>query len=224
MFIFLIASKRLHSLFVLRCFNDCFAVFFLWLSIFFFQRRNWTFGCLAYTWGLGTKMSLLLVLPAVGVLLLLGRGFWPSLRLAWIMAQVQFVIGLPFIMNNGRGYAARAFELSREFKFEWTVNWRMLGEEVFLSKKFALFLLACHVTTLLIFISQRWLQPTGRPLSALVPSFLRLRSPYLGSAGVGLEHLPKHRPQLPRRCGCDVCDSRVGVSGDSLVCRSPFSG
>ncbi|RBR21561.1 uncharacterized protein FIESC28_04829 [Fusarium coffeatum] len=178
MFIFLIASKRLHSLFVLRCFNDCFAVFFLWLSIFFFQRRNWTFGCLAYTWGLGTKMSLLLVLPAVGVLLLLGRGFWPGLRLAWIMAQVQFVIGLPFIMNNGRGYAARAFELSREFKFEWTVNWRMLGEEVFPSKKFALFLLACHVTALLVFISQRWLQPTGRPLSALVPSFLRLKSPF----------------------------------------------
>ncbi|KAM0298548.1 hypothetical protein ACHAPM_008618 [Fusarium culmorum] len=188
MFVFLIASKRLHSLFVLRCFNDCFAVFFLWLSIYFFQRRNWTFGSLAYTWGLGIKMSLLLVLPAIGVILLLGRGFWPGLRLAWLMAQVQFAIGIPFIMKNSRGYAARAFELSREFKFEWTVNWRMLGEEVFLSKSFAIFLLACHVTALLAFISQRWLQPTGRPLSAMIPSFLQLKSPFTLQEQLRISH------------------------------------
>ncbi|KAM0225452.1 hypothetical protein ACHAQD_001388 [Fusarium lateritium] len=188
MFVFLIASKRLHSLFVLRCFNDCFAVFFLWLTIFFFQRRNWTFGCLAYTWGLGIKMTLLLVLPAVGVILFLGRGFWPSIQLAWLMTQVQFLIGIPFIAKNPRGYAARAFELSREFKFQWTVNWRMLGEETFLSKSFALTLLACHVAALLIFISKRWLQPTGRPLSAMIPSFLRLKSPFTEQEQLRISH------------------------------------
>ncbi|KAF5022081.1 hypothetical protein F66182_5879 [Fusarium sp. NRRL 66182] len=174
----LILSKRLHSIFVLRCFNDCVAVFFLWLTIFFFQRRNWTFGSLAYSWGLGIKMSLLLVLPAVGVVLFLGRGFGASLRLAWLMAQIQFAIGIPFITKNSRGYAARAFELSRQFKFEWTVNWRMLGEELFLSKSFALFLLALHATVLLMFIANRWIQPAGRPLSALIPSFLRAKSPF----------------------------------------------
>jgi alpha-1,3-mannosyltransferase len=131
---------------------------------------------------------LLLVLPAIGVILLLGRGFWPGLRLAWLMAQVQFAIGIPFIMKNSRGYAARAFELSREFKFEWTVNWRMLGEDVFLSKTFAIFLLACHVTALLVFISQRWLQPTGRPLSAMMPSFLQLKSPFTLQEQLRISH------------------------------------
>ncbi|KAJ4310599.1 dolichyl-P-Man:Man(5)GlcNAc(2)-PP-dolichol alpha-1,3-mannosyltransferase [Fusarium piperis] len=174
----LILSKRLHSIFVLRCFNDCFAVFFLWLAIYFLQRRYWTFGSLAYSWGLGIKMSLLLVLPAVGVILFLGRGFSASLRLAWLMAQVQLAIGVPFMAKNPRGYAARAFELSRQFKFEWTVNWRMLGEELFLSKSLALLLLLLHATVLLVFIANRWIRPAGRPLSALIPSFLRARSPF----------------------------------------------
>ncbi|KAF4451985.1 hypothetical protein F53441_5123 [Fusarium austroafricanum] len=188
MFVFLIASKRLHSLFVLRCFNDCFAVFFLWLTIFFFQRRYWTFGSLAYTWGLGIKMSLLLSLPAVGAILFLGRGFWPSLRLAWLMAQVQLAIGIPFLANNPRGYAARAFELSRQFQFKWTVNWRMLGEEVFLSKYFALSLLACHAIALLVFISKRWVQPAGRSLYDLIPSFLRLKSPFTQQEQLRISH------------------------------------
>lgn len=163
---------------MLRCFNDCFAVFFLWLAIYLFQRRYWTFGSMAYTWGLGIKMSLLLVLPAVGVVLFLGRGFSGSLRLAWLMAQVQFALGVPFLMTNPRGYLSRAFELSRQFKFEWTVNWRMLGEDLFLSKSFALLLLGFHATVLLIFITARWLQPADRPLSIIISALLRGRSPF----------------------------------------------
>ncbi|KAH7016852.1 glycosyltransferase [Ilyonectria destructans] len=184
----LILSKRLHSVFILRCFNDCVAVFFLWLTIYFFQRRYWTFGSFAYTWGLGIKMSLLLVLPAVGVILFLGRGFHPSLRLAWLMAQVQFAIAIPFLAKNPRGYLSRAFELSRQFKFEWTVNWRMLGEELFLSKPFSLLLLASHATVLLIFIVSRWLQPADRTLSALIPSFLRGKSPFTPSEERRISH------------------------------------
>ncbi|KAI5463485.1 glycosyltransferase [Mariannaea sp. PMI_226] len=174
----LILSKRLHSLFVLRCFNDCFAVFFFWLAIYFFQKRYWTFGSFAYTWGLGIKMSLLLVLPAVGVILFLGRGFNGSLRLAWLMAQVQFAIAIPFLAKNPWGYLGRAFELSRQFKFEWTVNWRMMGEEAFLSKSFSLVLLAFHFMVLVIFIVARWLQPANQPLHAMIPAFLRGRSPF----------------------------------------------
>ncbi|UNI13258.1 Dolichyl-P-Man:Man(5)GlcNAc(2)-PP-dolichol alpha-1,3-mannosyltransferase [Purpureocillium takamizusanense] len=174
----LILSKRLHSVFILRCFNDCFAALFLWLAVYFFQRRHWTLGSLAYTWGLGIKMSLLLVLPAVAVLLFLGRGFRGSLRLAWLMAQVQMAIAVPFLAGNWRGYLGRAFELSRQFKFEWTVNWRMLGEDMFLSKGFALSLLAGHALVLAIFITTRWLRPADRPLSSLILALLKGKSPF----------------------------------------------
>ncbi|KAM4060518.1 ALG3 protein [Hirsutella rhossiliensis] len=174
----LILSKRLHSVFVLRCFNDCFAVFFLWLAIFFFQRRHWTLGSLVYSWGLGIKMSLLLVLPAVAVLLFLGRGLWGSLRLAWLMAQVQLAMAIPFLATNWRGYLGRAFELSRQFKFEWTVNWRMLGEDVFLSKSFSLALLALHAIVLSIFVTTRWMRPAQQPLPAMIRAMLQGKSPF----------------------------------------------
>ncbi|OHX00487.1 dolichyl-p-man:man c -pp-dolichyl mannosyltransferase [Colletotrichum incanum] len=174
----LILSKRLHSVFVLRCFNDCVATLFLWLAIFFFQKRLWTPGAVLYSWGLGIKMSLLLVLPAVGVILFLGRGFGGSLRAAWLMAQVQIVIGVPFFSNNAKGYLGRAFELSRQFFFKWTVNWRFVGEETFLSKPFSIALLGLHLFTLLVFIFTRWLNPAQRPLSSLVPAMLQGKSPF----------------------------------------------
>jgi alpha-1,3-mannosyltransferase len=174
----LILSKRLHSIFVLRCFNDCFAVFFLWLAILCFQHRAWTFGCLAYTWGLGIKMSLLLVLPAVGAILLQGRGFTGSLKLAALMVQVQVLIANPFLRENAKGYLSRAFELSRQFLFKWTVNWRFVGEEVFLSRPFALTLLSLHATVLAVFIAHKWLRPSRKTLSAILLPLMQLKSPY----------------------------------------------
>ncbi|KAK1585525.1 glycosyltransferase [Colletotrichum navitas] len=174
----LILSKRLHSVFVLRCFNDCFATLFLWLAIFFFQKRLWTPGAVLYSWGLGIKMSLLLVLPAVGVVLFLGRGFGGALRAAWLMAQLQIVIGVPFLSSNAKGYLGRAFELSRQFFFKWTVNWRFVGEETFLSKPFSIALLGLHLFTLLVFIFTRWFNPAQRPMSSLVPAMLQGKSPF----------------------------------------------
>lgn len=174
----LILSKRLHSIFVLRCFNDCFAVLFLWVAIYCFQRRAWTAGALAYTLGLGVKMSLLLVLPAVGIVLLLGAGFATSLRLAAMMGLVQVLIAVPFLAHNPGGYLGRAFELSRQFFFKWTVNWRFVGEEVFLSKRFSVVLLGLHAAILALFVTTRWLKPGLKPLGQLVVRLLSGRSPF----------------------------------------------
>lgn len=85
----LVLSKRLHSIFLLRLFNDGFAVFFLSAAIWCWQRRMWTLGSLAYSVGLGVKMSLLLALPAVGVILWQGMGRGRALRQAALMGQVQ---------------------------------------------------------------------------------------------------------------------------------------
>ncbi|KAH8173438.1 ALG3 protein [Sarocladium implicatum] len=174
----LVLSKRLHSIFMLRCFNDCFATLFLWLSIFFFQSRLWTIGAVLYSWGLGIKMSLLLVLPAVVVILFLGKGVDRLPNIAWLMFQVQLAIGLPFFATNWRSYVGRAFELSRQFKFEWTVNWRMLDEETFLSREFSLALLGMHVAVLLIFTVARWLRPANKSLSGLLGPIWDFETPF----------------------------------------------
>ena len=61
----LILSKRLHSIYILRLFNDCFSVTGLFLTILLFQKRQWTYGALVFSLGLSVKMSLLLALPAI---------------------------------------------------------------------------------------------------------------------------------------------------------------
>jgi alpha-1,3-mannosyltransferase len=174
----LVLSKRLHSIFVLRCFNDGFAALYLWLAIFCLQRRAWRAGALMYTLGLGVKMSLLLVLPAVGVVLFLGAGLATSLQLAAMMGLVQVLLAVPFLKANPWGYLARAFELSRQFFFKWTVNWRFVGEEVFLSKGFSLALLGLHVVLLAGFITTRWLKPARKPVPQLIIPLLSGKSPF----------------------------------------------
>ena len=162
---------------MLRCFNDCFAVLFLWLAIFSLQRRSWRTGALLYTWGLGIKMSLLLVLPAIGIVLFLGGGFALSLQLAVVMALVQVLIAVPFLAHNPTGYLSKAFEFSRQFFFKWTVNWRFVGEEKFLSKEFALVLLGLHVLVLLVFITTRWIKPARKAPVDMVLRVLSGKAP-----------------------------------------------
>lgn len=148
---------------MLRCFNDCFAVFFMWLSILLFQHRQWVAGGLIYSFGLGVKMTLLLVLPMVGILIFFAKGVFGTITLGGLMAGLQAQLAVPFLTHPG-AYFGRAFEFSRQFLFKWTVNWRFVGEETFLSRAFSTSLLVLHVSVLLTFIFTRWLPPTGKSL------------------------------------------------------------
>lgn len=89
----LILSKRLHSIFMLRLFNDCFAVFFFFMAIHAYQKKMWTIGSVAWSAGLGVKMSMLLALPAVGTILWQAIGRDRSLGQVALMAQLQ--VGAP---------------------------------------------------------------------------------------------------------------------------------
>lgn len=120
-------------------------------------------GSAVYSLSVGVKMNTLLVLPAVAVMYLQALGRDKALRQALIMAQIQFLIGTPFLSEAPRSYITKAFELTRQFFFEWTVNWRFVGEEVFLSKKFSLGLLALHGTLLFVFAVTRWKKSNSTP-------------------------------------------------------------
>lgn len=166
----LILSKRLHSIFLLRLFNDCFAIGALFVAIYAYQKRMWTVGSVVYSWGLGVKMSLLLALPAVASILYQGVFVNRALRQAFLMLQVQVLIALPFMQTSALGYLSRAFEFTRQFLFKWTVNWRFVGEDTFLSKSFSIGLLSIHVGLLLLFLTTRWLKPSGHSLVDIVRS------------------------------------------------------
>ena len=112
-------------------------------------------------------MSLLLASPAIGIILVQVLPFKRAINAAFLMAQVQFTLAVPFL-GNWRGYLARSFELSRVFLYKWTVNWRFISEERFLSKEFALALLLLHLTLLTSFIWTRWTRLSGLAPPALV--------------------------------------------------------
>ena len=68
----------------------------------------------------------------------------------------QLLLGLPFLLDNPVSYITMAFNLGRQFLFQWTVNWRFLPEWLFLNRYFHVSLLVCHLTALLLFYLYKW--------------------------------------------------------------------
>jgi alpha-1,3-mannosyltransferase len=67
------------------------------------------------------------------------------------------LLAAPFLAHNPVGYLSRAFDLGRQFMYIWTVNWKLVSEEVFLDRRFHLALLLLHLFLLAAF-SRRWLR------------------------------------------------------------------
>lgn len=55
-------------------------------------------------------------------------------------------------------YLTRAFEFSRVFLYQWTVNWHFMPEEWFVSRPFAFSLLLLHLGVLFLFAKYRWFE------------------------------------------------------------------
>nr|XP_046215433.1 LOW QUALITY PROTEIN: dol-P-Man:Man(5)GlcNAc(2)-PP-Dol alpha-1,3-mannosyltransferase-like [Oncorhynchus gorbuscha] len=153
------ASYRIHSIFVLRLFNDPVAMMMLFGAVNFFLGRRWTLGCGLYSLAVSVKMNVLLFAPGLLFLLLSEFGLMRTIPKLSLCAAIQLLLGLPFLMENPIGYMTRAFDLGRQFMFTWTVNWRFLPEWLFLSRYFHLVLLAAHLLALLLFALRRWKRP-----------------------------------------------------------------
>lgn len=175
LFPLLVLSKRLHSIFVLRLFNDGVAALAMWGAILLLINKKWAAGVVVWSVGVGIKMTVLLLAPAIAVVTVLSLGLLPSIRLGIIAVLVQVLLAIPFLQADPVGYVSRAFELTRQFMFKWTVNWRFVGEEVFLSKNFSLGLLALHAVLLAAFLSTTWLKPSGSNLFGFIRSTIKGR-------------------------------------------------
>lgn len=85
----LVLSKRLHSVYVLRLFNDGLAAFAMWAAILLFQNRKWNAGVIVWSTGVAIKMTLLLLAPAIVVITVLSLSLLPSIRLGLLAVLVQ---------------------------------------------------------------------------------------------------------------------------------------
>jgi len=170
-------SKRLHSIYVLRLFNDCWSVVAAQAAVLAYQKGMDGFGTLLFSAALSVKMSALLYLPGILIITFKRSGLLSTLRHLGILSISQAVIASPFLLYEPQAYLSRAFELSRVFLYKWTVNWRFIDENTFLSPGWAQGLLLCHITTLCAFGLFKWCERDGGVFATLGRGFRRPNLP-----------------------------------------------
>lgn len=169
-------SKRLHSIYVLRLFNDCFTTFFMVLTVLLLiqgcKKRNAAISMLAslvYSIAISIKMNALLYLPAFMVSTFLINEGRLVVTLCCFATGIlwQVLVALPFLRAYPMEYLQGAFNFSRRFLFKWSVNWQMIGEDGFDSSIFHRSLLVSQllgIMTIILFKYPNLLRDASRSL------------------------------------------------------------
>jgi len=176
-----IFSYRLHSLYTLRLFNDCWSALGVLGSIALLSEGQWLAGVAVWSLlGVGVKMNGLLVLPALGLVLLRNTG--PLRTALYLLAAggLQLALAAPFLLEPQPvpwNYFSQAFQFGRESRLGdveedrtqgyylhvWSVNWGLLPTAVFTSPHFGTALLAAHLSLLLYLAHSQWSGADGLP-------------------------------------------------------------
>ncbi|KAG6547344.1 hypothetical protein Mapa_011281 [Marchantia paleacea] len=152
----LMLSKRIHSIFVLRLFNDCIATTLTHASLILFLKHRWHLGLTVFSIAVSVKMNVLLYAPPLLLLLLKTLPIGGVITSISCAAFVQLVVGLPFLLVYPLAYISRSFNLGRVFIHFWSVNFKFIPEPWFVSKPFAVALLALHLVLLFLFAGYKW--------------------------------------------------------------------
>lgn len=155
------ASKRVHSIFMLRCFNDGIAQLLFLIAVLAFLSNRWNIGCTLYSLAVSVKMNILLAAPALLLLLWQRFGFLATIPRLFICAAIQLVLAAPFLVAYPREYLKGAFDFGRVFTYKWTVNLKFLPEHVFTSRPLALALLATQLLLLALFARRAYAHHGG---------------------------------------------------------------
>ncbi|ODV64360.1 dolichyl-P-Man:Man(5)GlcNAc(2)-PP-dolichol alpha-1,3-mannosyltransferase [Ascoidea rubescens DSM 1968] len=184
--VFLILSKRIQSIYLLRLFNDCWAAYFisflfvgLQLTSLIKQKFNSSthlisllmfVNSITYSLAISIKMNSLLYLPAfllISFYLNNGNFFKTVLNLLTIIGS-QYLIAYPFFNNGDQiksNYLHNAFNFKRHFLHNWSINWRFLPEFLFQDSRFHFFLLFSHLLVLSFFLFSVFLPLLNNKLS-----------------------------------------------------------
>uniref|UniRef100_A0A6N2M9M1 dolichyl-P-Man:Man5GlcNAc2-PP-dolichol alpha-1,3-mannosyltransferase n=1 Tax=Salix viminalis TaxID=40686 RepID=A0A6N2M9M1_SALVM len=185
--ILLSLSKRVHSIFVLRLFNDCFAMTLLHAALATLLYQKWHLGLILFSGAVSIKMNVLLYAPPLLLLMLKAMNIYGVISALACAALVQILVGLPFLVSYPVAYISGAFNLGRLMLVVvvvdettmrmvvvgWlmlldvgvngrkSVNFKFIPEPVFVSKQFAISLLIAHLGLLAAFAHYKWCRHEG---------------------------------------------------------------
>lgn len=146
-----LTSYRIHSIYVLRLFNDPIAVLLFYLSLNLFISNRWLLGSFFYSLAVSIKMNILLYAPCLLTAYLTNLTLIETLLNLFLCGFVQLILGAPFLYTNPYSYIKGSFDLGRIFEHKWTVNYRFVPREIFENRALHLGLLVCHIVLLLLF-------------------------------------------------------------------------
>jgi alpha-1,3-mannosyltransferase len=86
---FLILSKRIHSIYLLRLFNDPIAMLPLYASILALMNKKWYLSSILLSLALSIKMNILLFFPGYAVLIYQSLGLLKAILFAFIILFTQ---------------------------------------------------------------------------------------------------------------------------------------
>lgn len=152
-----LASYRVHSIYVLRLFNDPIAILFAYMSFYALIRKKYTISAILFSFAISIKMNILLFAPAYALIYYENLGLIRSVKYGGLSAITQVLLASPFLLTDPYAYIKRAFNFGRIFLHQWTVNWRFLDEETFTSNAFFKALIIGHLVILLLMFWSRWL-------------------------------------------------------------------
>ncbi|KAG5464031.1 hypothetical protein LSCM1_00211 [Leishmania martiniquensis] len=165
----LFVSKRIRSLYVLRLFNDCWAMLFLFAAVSFIAGRpsdpakrshQWLVGCLCYSIAVSIKMNVLLFAPGMLYVMLRTLPLRRVVCYLLLCAAWQVAVGLPFLAYNCKAYLSKSFDLHRVFTHRWSVNYQFLDAEVFGKPALGQALLVMTLATWVLLWRTRWASRT----------------------------------------------------------------
>ncbi|KAG6748483.1 hypothetical protein POTOM_048406 [Populus tomentosa] len=175
--ILLSLSKRVHSIFVLRLFNDCFAMTLLHAAMAMLLYQKWHLGLVLFSGAVSIKMNVLLYAPPLLLLMLKAMNIYGVIsalacaalvQVSWtatainVLGELMLVVVVVIDETTMRMLVVGWLKsLDTGVNGRKSVNFKFIPEPVFVSKQFAISLLIAHLGLLAAFAHYKWCRHEG---------------------------------------------------------------
>lgn len=149
-------SKRVHSIFLLRMFNDAISACFAYISILLLLNEHSTIASCFLSLAVSVKIGPCFYWAPFGLRLILDGGWANAIPKLSLIVLIQLVLGLPFLLTDHKAYIGRSFGGPGDLQQVWSVNWKFLPSELFHHVNFQLLLFATYVITMMCFLYKKW--------------------------------------------------------------------